>query len=71
MNFFLLLVEVESFAYAIHKFQRDTSNKKIFCINSALQELDNCVAATKPKDPLLDVSKKKNKSSKIRFFLFL
>lgn len=59
-----LPVEAESFAQAIHKFQRDTGNKKASCIESTLQELINRIAATEPKNsPVLDILKNKTIAS--------
>lgn len=62
MAFYSHSVKVKSLAHAIHKFQHNTGNKKASCINFTLQELVNCVAATKPINlPLFDVSKRKTK----------
>lgn len=71
MVFLSFSAVAKSFACAIHKFQRVTSNNKAFCIDSALQNLVNCVATTKPKNlSLFDVFKKTRvaRSTSSRFY---
>ena len=63
MAFFSLPAEAESLARAIHEFQRDTGNNKASRINSTLQELVDCVAATEPDPLFLDVSKRKTRAA--------
>ncbi len=64
MAFHYLPAETESFAYTIHKFQRNTSNKKTSHIDPTLQKLVNCVADTELiNPPLFDVSKKKTRAA--------
>ena len=60
MAFFSFLAEAKNPTCAIYKFQRDTGNKKVFCIDFTLQELINHIAATESINPsLLNISKKK------------
>ena len=74
MAFLSLSAEAKSLARAIHEFQHDTGNKKASHIDSALQELVDCVAATEPiNSPLLGVSKRKTRaatSASSRFYDF-
>lgn len=71
MVFFLFLAKTKSFAHAIHKFQYNTYNKKIFCINSALHDFIDCIAATKLKNLLfLNVFKRKIKTVRSVFSCF-
>lgn len=66
--FHSFLIEVKSLAYIIHKFLCNTSNKKNSCIHSILQELIDCIAATKLINAyLLDISKKKIRAALFAF----
>lgn len=61
MAFLYLPAEAKSLVRTIYKFQHDTDNKKASRIESTLQELINCVAATELLDLSLLVSKKKTR----------
>lgn len=64
MAFLSLPTEAESLACVIHKFQRNTGNKKATRIKSTLQKLINCIATTEPIGlPILDVPKKKKRAA--------
>lgn len=58
-----LPIEAESLARAIHKFQRDTGNRKASRIGITLQELVNRVATTKLiNPPLFDIPRQKTRA---------
>lgn len=64
MAFLPLPAEAKSLARVIHKFQRDTGNRKTFHIESTLQKLVDRIVATEPINSfLLDVFKKKIKAA--------
>lgn len=65
MTFLSFSREAKSLAHNIYEIQYDTSNRKAFHIDLALQDLVNCVAATKSKDsPLLDIFKRRTRAAK-------
>lgn len=60
---FFLSIEAKSLACTIHEFQCNTSNKKISCMNTALQTLVDCIITTKLIDcHLLDIPRRKTRA---------
>ncbi len=57
-----LPIEAKSLAHAIHKFQRNIDNRKVFCIKTTLQELvDRMAASELINPPFLNIPKRKTR----------